>query len=33
MPGGSEYVLDIAAFEMWQREDYDNERDDEAFKK
>ena len=33
MPSGSEYVLDIAAFEMWQREDYDNERDDEAFKK
>ena len=33
MPSRIEYVLDIAAFEMWQHEDYDNERDDEAFKK
>lgn len=29
----NDYVLDIAAFKMWQREDCDNEIDSEAFKK
>ena len=29
----NEYVLDIAAYGMWQRENCDNEKDSEAFKK
>lgn len=33
MPNSSEYFLDIKAFEIWQRENCNNERDSEAFEK